>query len=146
MARYKGYKIPLVHLRTGRLVQQLHDAGSRIVATPEQSKSLDAISQLVVISETETPTVDESVAALIVPDSHSVAKNLTEAMDEDEDESESEWLSPQAKAAKKRKAYQTKAELELMGKFVNVVDILPPLPKKGSFKVEAIKSSQYFFS
>ena len=34
----------------------------------------------------------------------------------------------------------------LAGKFVNLTDLLPPLPAKGSFKVEAIKGSQYFFS
>lgn len=34
----------------------------------------------------------------------------------------------------------------LAGKFVNLTDLLPPLPAKGNFKVEAIKGSQYFFS
>ena len=30
--------------------------------------------------------------------------------------------------------------------FVNLVDVLPPLPEKGKFDVKAIKQSQYFFS
>lgn len=30
--------------------------------------------------------------------------------------------------------------------FVNLVDILPPLPKKGHFDVKTIKKSLYFFS
>ena len=34
----------------------------------------------------------------------------------------------------------------MAGKFVNLIDLLPPLPAKGNFKVEAIKGSQYFFS
>ena len=34
----------------------------------------------------------------------------------------------------------------LAGKFVNLTDLLPPVPAKGNFKVEAIKGSQYFFS
>ena len=34
----------------------------------------------------------------------------------------------------------------MAGKFVNLTDLLPPLPAKGNFKVEAIKGSQYFFS
>ena len=32
------------------------------------------------------------------------------------------------------------------GKFVNLVDILPPLPAKGQFDVKTIKQSLYFFS
>ena len=34
----------------------------------------------------------------------------------------------------------------LAGKFVNLTELLPPLPAKGNFNVEAIKGSQYFFS
>lgn len=34
----------------------------------------------------------------------------------------------------------------LAGKFVNLTDLIPPLPDKGSFEVESIKKSQYFFS
>lgn len=35
---------------------------------------------------------------------------------------------------------------KLMGKFINLVDLIPPLPEKGSFRVEQIKKSEYFFS
>jgi DNA-directed RNA polymerase len=164
MARYKGYKIPLAHLRVGKFVKQLHDAGSRIIATPEQAKSLEAIKELVVVSETEPPTVDESAAAMTVEtlkeyaaalsnaptkDGEVDVTNLTELLEEDEleeDEEDGEWVSPQTKAAKRRKTAAGKAAIELMGKFVNVTDILPPLPERGSFKVETIKGSQYFFS
>jgi len=42
---------------------------------------------------------------------------------------------------------ETDADTRLLaGKFVNFTDLLPPLPAKGNFKVEAIKGSQYFFS
>jgi hypothetical protein len=34
----------------------------------------------------------------------------------------------------------------LLGKFVELADLLPPIPKKGNFDVETIKGSQYFFS
>jgi len=172
MARYKGYKIPLAHLRSGQLLKQLHEAGSRIVATPEQAKSLEAIKELLVISETETPTIDESEVAKSVESLKEFMTNLSDASTTDgvepkqaagsavlahdlaellaeegmEEEDEEEWVSPQTKAAKKRKVEAGKAAIELMGKFVNVTDILPPLPKRGSFKVETIKGSQYFFS
>jgi DNA-directed RNA polymerase len=38
------------------------------------------------------------------------------------------------------------ADRHLLGKFVELCDVFPPLPKKGSFDVETIKASQYFFS
>lgn len=175
MARYKGYKIPLSQLRSGNLAKKLQSAGSRIIATPEQAKSLEAISDLVVVSETERPTVDESEVARSVEslkeliatlsdvstedaqaesnssekkqaaDPIALAHDLAELLGEDEPD-EDEWASPQAKAAKRRKVDAGKAAIELMGKFVNLTDILPPLPKKGDFKVETIKGSQYFFS
>jgi DNA-directed RNA polymerase len=34
----------------------------------------------------------------------------------------------------------------LAGKVVNLTDLLPPIPDKGTFEVESIKESQYFFS
>jgi len=38
------------------------------------------------------------------------------------------------------------ANARLLGKFVDLIDLMPPLPKKGNFDVETIKGSQYFFS
>lgn len=34
----------------------------------------------------------------------------------------------------------------MVTRFVNLVDILPPLPEKGHFDVSTIKKSLYFFS
>ena len=45
-----------------------------------------------------------------------------------------------------RKAAAPEKNSMLMGKFVDVIDLIPPLPDKGSFEVEDIKKSQYFFS
>jgi DNA-directed RNA polymerase, mitochondrial len=41
---------------------------------------------------------------------------------------------------------KTAADDSLEGKFVDVVDLLPPVPTKGEFDVSKIKSSVYFFS
>ncbi|VDC07236.1 unnamed protein product [Peniophora sp. CBMAI 1063] len=49
------------------------------------------------------------------------------------------------KAAKKDKEALPSPE-ELHGKFVDLVDLLPQLPKKGEFDVSKIKQSLYFFS
>ena len=37
-------------------------------------------------------------------------------------------------------------EPETVTRFVNLVDIMPPLPEKGHFDVNTIKKSLYFFS
>ena len=41
---------------------------------------------------------------------------------------------------------QDQPEDSLEGKFVDLVDLLPPVPAKGEFDVNKIKSSLYFFS
>jgi len=38
------------------------------------------------------------------------------------------------------------AKASLEGKFVDLVELLPPVPAKGKFDVNKIKSSLYFFS
>lgn len=35
---------------------------------------------------------------------------------------------------------------EIDHRFVNLVDALPPIPKKGEFNIEVIRNSTYFFS
>lgn len=52
----------------------------------------------------------------------------------------------QMRAAREKKEQQKEAIVKLMGKFVNLTDLFPPLPKKGEFDVGSIKKSQYFFS
>lgn len=115
-----------------------------------------------VVSEDLTSTVDESRA---LKDEETVKQLLNEleaeagqskkkkAQDED-DEAEAEeneddataGESYQMKTAKEKKSQQMEAVVKLMGKFVNMTDLLPPLPQKGEFNVERIKKSQYFFS
>ena len=41
---------------------------------------------------------------------------------------------------------RTEAFKLLAGKFVKFTDVIPPVPTRGTFKVEDIKSSLYFFS
>lgn len=166
--------MPLVNLRTGQLMKQLRNAGSHIVATPEQAKSLAAIADLLNVSETETSTVDESEVSKTIAnlnessaeligeksaakDSHgqpveSVKPNVTSEVQNlvdmlvGDQPADDEWESQRTKAVRKKKTEEDKAAIELLGKFVDLTDILPPLPKKGGFQVETIKSSQYFFS
>ena len=52
----------------------------------------------------------------------------------------------QSKAVQKRKRLEKSDGPRLVSRFVNLVDILPPVPKKGDFDVKLIKNSLYFFS
>ena len=76
----------------------------------------------------------------------------TPARPEADKEKDSAQRAEEDKPKKKAKARRGKGsptqdiEHRLEGKFVNLVDVLPPIPKKGMFDVKAIKDSQYFFS
>ena len=50
------------------------------------------------------------------------------------------------KSVANKKVPEDEDEAILSRKFINVGDVLPPLPKKGDFNVETIKKSRYFFS
>lgn len=155
MERYKDYKIPLMSLRTGSLVKNLVKAGSRIIVTPQQAKRLSTMKDMLEISETQTPTIDESqVRETMETTDNEAFVDLTENVSESLDMSEEDGIDfdgeeekPTKKSRKKASPLTAKDAMEeLMGKFVNVTDVVPPLPQKGDFKVEMIKKSQYFFS
>ncbi|KAL4063046.1 hypothetical protein V8B97DRAFT_2026531 [Scleroderma yunnanense] len=157
-ARYADYKIPLASLRVGSLIKKLKAAGVRIVASPEQAaaiKSVDTVSfdPLLDISDTEASSItfassptpdDQKMSDLGITDApmKQQTKNrrssLTEATIAQDDE------SAEAEAnAEEEDAY---ADSLLADKFISLTALIPPLPKKGDFKVETIKKSQYFFS
>lgn len=159
MERYQGYKIPLTSIRNTALMKKLYKAGSRIIVTPEQAKSLSAVDDLLEVSETRTPTIDESQAKIINADNISapeefwptavdpVDKDSCSLHSEEQTESTKKKLSRIRRKSKAMTAAEKQqAQAQLAGKFVNVTDIMPPLPKKGDFDVDRIKGSQYFFS
>jgi len=131
--RYKTHKVPLDNIggNKGTFVKALHAAGSRILEIREHSEDL-AQSQNVKFEEdlskprlSSADVIEQQNAT--DPDLDLLASLNEETIDDEEDE--------------------TGADTRLLaGKFVNFTDLLPPLPAKGNFKVEAIKSSQYFFS
>ncbi|KAJ4001173.1 DNA/RNA polymerase [Lentinula boryana] len=161
--RYRNYKIPLASIHSGVLAKALKQAGARITVTPEQAKSLQSFSNLVDVSDTGDSSIQENAdsadlkallvdlaeereAAKLTQESNNSEEHPEEEAEEEDEFEEDDWESPRAKAARLRKANEDLQSIELLGKFVNLVDLLPPLPKKGDFKVEAIKASQYFFS
>ena len=130
--RYKGYKVPIASLRIGKLYAKLglDEDGRRV-------RPFD--------------TIDMADLGSVESDSDSPAERAaahTEALSQAESESEVE------PAPKRRRRRSAKADSEegadiddvISEKFVDLVDILPPLPKKGEFDVSTIKKSLYFFS
>ena len=85
-------------------------------------------------SVTDASATSMEVAAKEIQDE----EKLLEALDDEEE-------FPPTKQFAKAKAEAEAATL-LAGKVVNLTDLIPPLPDKGSFEVESIKKSQYFFS
>ncbi|KIM89933.1 hypothetical protein PILCRDRAFT_812715 [Piloderma croceum F 1598] len=141
--RYAGYKIALSSLRTGKFMTQLAEAGTTITASPDQAKRLrvaDAqLESLLTVSETEKSSIDEKevdfggeTTDLEAKPKRRKSKTIVE--------------DPDAAAAELKDIRLDEADKHLLGKFVELRDLLPPLPKKGNFNVETIKGSQYFFS
>jgi len=153
-----------VNLRSPKLLKVLRESGARIYCTPEQVGTLAAIAPLLVVSETEKPTV-ETKAYEGLEDLLLKLSNKDDAATGKSDVKEQAVKTKDAKAAESLLAELDEGEhdaeedddklledkndqamMQLLGKFVDLTDLLPPLPHKGSFKVENIKKSQYFFS
>ncbi|KAI9511241.1 DNA/RNA polymerase [Russula earlei] len=115
--RYAGYKVPVASLGTSQTLKQLG-----IFDTPRGPfvvKEEDELKEKIIRSP---PTV--SVI------SKEQAKDL---------------LQPLAVAGASTEG-DTMPDISIEAKFVDLVDLLPPVPKKGEFDVNKIKSSLYFFS
>jgi len=142
--RYAGYKIALSNLRGGKLMNSLAEAGTTITASPDQAKCLrnanTGLEWLLTVSETEKSSIDEKEVDLgaaeleTKPERRKSRKAITE---------DSEDASGEAKSEDDK---LDEVDARLLGKFVELSDLLPPLPQKGNFDVETIKGSQYFFS
>ena len=124
-------------------MKSLTDAGTTITASPEQAKRLreadGRLEGLITVSETEKSSIDEKEVDVQMADLQIEPKRRSKkVVDEDlevdpSDDAESEDDPDEG-------------DVHLLGKFVDLCDLLPPLPQKGNFDVETIKKSQYFFS
>ncbi|KAI8992792.1 DNA/RNA polymerase [Trametes punicea] len=129
--RYADYKVPLVALR-GTGFKRLNISADQLDVSPEDIKALKEGEE-----EDEEGTEKAADEPLLVGDEDD-AELAAEA--------EAETQEEKPKKGRKRTVKKDEIEKRLAGKFVNLVDILPPLPEKGMFDVKAIKDSQYFFS
>lgn len=165
MERYKDYKVPVVALRSLSMMKKLKLQGVAVgvyADTPEVAELLknelpgDEVALDVRLSAEEKVAIraTEGGDALLVD-----IKNGKESTASDDIEAEPELGLEEAALAseieaeplvKKRKTRSRKDTEEdttaVISKFVNLTDLLPPLPQKGNFDVKTIKQSQYFFS
>ncbi|KAI0776637.1 DNA/RNA polymerase [Trametes elegans] len=125
--RYADYKVPLAALR-GPGMRRLNLEPGKLKVSEEDIKVLK---ENAAAEEEESEALDED-------------EDFDEGEEEEEEEEEKPKKKPKARRAKGSPAQDIEHRLE--GKFVNLVDVLPPVPKKGMFDVKAIKDSQYFFS
>ncbi|KAF8968738.1 hypothetical protein BDZ97DRAFT_326735 [Flammula alnicola] len=139
--RYSGHQVPLEHLAklgSSRLLKMLKHAGCRIYAHRDQAQELRAIKELVVFSDDKT-----SIAATADVDSDADSSISEETISAKEIDEEVEEDGEEMSSGDENKA----ADIRLLaGKFVRLSDLFPPLPSKGTFQVENIKASPYFFS
>ncbi|KAF7293147.1 DNA-directed RNA polymerase [Mycena chlorophos] len=160
LTRYHGFQIPLYHLRSPSLQKMMRAAGARIRATPEQAKSIRMLSDIVEVTEDEDTTVStkkvydgeemESMVSRMEKESLDAHEESDADVEEEAGENKKRGrprkVPTSEPRSEQRKRQQAQAVAELMGKFVDVTDLLPPLPPKGSFDVQDIKDSPYFFS
>ena len=118
--------------KKGPFVKALDAAGSRILEIMQEA---DDIAQTKNVRFEQDMSPPQPSSADII--------NQQDAVDQDLDL----LASLNEETMDDRNAETDDVDIRLLaGKFVNLTDLLPPLPAKGNFKVEAIKGSQYFFS
>ncbi len=157
--RYKGFKIPLDSLSNSNysLVKKLGAAGTRIKAHISQADALKPLKAMIEFTNDPSSVAESSGAAMDEGEQGEIAAAKGKKSRSAKVHDEKELLEALAgeevmdgldvgtsRVARKADAPETKTRL--IGKFVNVTDLIPPLPDKGSFEVEDIKKSQYFFS
>jgi DNA-directed RNA polymerase, mitochondrial len=132
-------------------MKNLAAAGTTITASPDQAKRLrtaDAeLNNLLTISETGESSIDEkevTVGSIMdALDAGSQPKRKKKSAKATSDDAEAESAAEECEDEVNE---LDAANARLLGKFVDLIDLMPPLPKKGDFDVETIKGSQYFFS
>lgn len=143
------------------LVMKLKTAGTEIYAHPSQAEELKPLEPLVVYTEDASnravitegqPLTREEIehAEAAIKAAEAEVKELEMEAEEMELEEEGGKKSRTSQAAKaKAKVAKAKKAAEgpsLSSKFIKFIDLMPPLPKKGTFEVQDIKASPYFFS
>jgi DNA-directed RNA polymerase len=112
-------------MNTGNLQQRIATYTNAVVADKEQMDKL------------------EGVVSVLSVDGKSIVAEENEIDDEDVEEVPLEQRTLEASAEGEEPPPKA---TKVSAKFVELVDLLPPLPQKGDFDVNTIKGSAYFFS
>ena len=137
--RYVDHKVPVASLRTSQMLKQLGvydnatDIAARNVAQNNNSESSSAAVETAAMAEEEGEELATENALQRPPTVATLSR-----------EQALQLLKPGY--GKRRSSSAQEKEDSLEGKFVNLVDLLLPVPTKGEFDVNKIKSSLYFFS
>lgn len=117
-------------------VKKLKTAGTSLTAHRSQAAALQNFRDITTFTDDEA--VKQEITEALT---HSESKEETAAMPEgvEDAESESGDENDKKRAAKKD-------DKLVKSRFIPLIDLLPPPPSKGTFRVEHIKESQYFFS
>lgn len=155
MERYKGFRVPTVDIKSGTLLQKLADR--------EQTTSDDILhfatkpaaqQQTTVGPHTSTEELLEALDLAIGPEKDGIEDHtggepdpvLTQGEIQD-GVGEASKVTPAKKGRKKvEKAEKAESQTAERPRFVELTRLLPPVPKKGSFEVDSVKKSLYFFS
>lgn len=131
-------------------MKNLAAAGTTITASPDQAQRLSTadaqLHSLLTVSETDKSSIDEKEVTV-----DSILKAL-DAKSQPKRKKSAKATSDDLEAESAAEDHEDEvneldaANARLLGKFVDLIDLMPPLPKKGNFDVETIKGSQYFFS
>lgn len=173
--RYKGYKVPVISLRTMQVMKQLglSSSDSDLLATYEDDSEAEVAKKTVATfelqpkqkirkkkSDGEEALAGEAENEEAADDGEegenvfAAGRGLTASASAEEEQAMTrdqliKILKPGSGGRRRTKADKIqgvdKAE-EFQAKFVDLTSLLPPLPKKGEFDVGKIRSSLYFFS
>ena len=132
-------------MKGSKLREALNKIPETLVASGEKANKrlseLDGEDILLTGVEVDPKSLDAltSEPSVTLVNSEGEGVDLDAEAEEEEDEEK-----PKKRFRKKKSVIGTEAEV--MSRFVNLVDLLPPLPERGSFDVKRIIKSKYFFS
>ena len=144
--RYKGYRVPVASLKTSQILVQLGIVDTAAGMSSRRSKkAAEAVLEPPTDEAIQPPTEEDEELPEVVVDRPPTVSVLSK-------EQAVKLLKPATRGGAKRgkgattQGQPAASEAELAGMFVDLVELLPPVPVKGEFDVNKIKSSLYFFS
>uniref|UniRef100_V5EUZ9 DNA-directed RNA polymerase n=2 Tax=Kalmanozyma brasiliensis (strain GHG001) TaxID=1365824 RepID=V5EUZ9_KALBG len=148
MQRYEGYKVPVVSLKRqnrkrGGKAAKGEEEDERDAAAPSDAVLAVPEDQLAKLNGQEGDVVLAKAGTSSDADSADGEEVTEDDVAEEQDEAE----APKKKLGRRsKKDKDAEWETKFKAKFVDLADILPAIPAKGSFDVNEIKGSLYFFS